>query len=356
METSKEYINIGIFGFFNSGKCSLSKSLTIACGSISTPNNFTYQNKNYFITPIPCSYSDYNEKYEFSSNICDIAIIVNDSGQEIHEYEAFKKNIILELTLKGVQNIIFCYNKIDKFNFTKEKFEENKTFWENFIYKEEKFLEIFPSNKLNTIYIPISANENWNIEEKSEEFLHCYNWYKGDSLLESLDKIEIPKFNHLVKFFIYDFYNDTDEGYFVISGKTLRGELNKNTQYVILPQILDVINVFKIDKLSNCEGTYVDNISSHQFCSIKINSKNVDFPTDKIRKGDIITEHEKASFESLSIFNTFEADILAKITKHENLPLITPGFQSMIIFGSFACDCVIESVLGEIGKIIFKSR
>ena len=43
-----DYINLGIFGEENSGKCSLAKNLTINFGKICNPNNFSFLNKNYF--------------------------------------------------------------------------------------------------------------------------------------------------------------------------------------------------------------------------------------------------------------------------------------------------------------------
>ena len=47
-------ISIGIFGKINSGKCSLSKILSINYGNIANPNKFEINNIEYHIFPIPC--------------------------------------------------------------------------------------------------------------------------------------------------------------------------------------------------------------------------------------------------------------------------------------------------------------
>jgi translation elongation factor EF-G len=57
-------INIGIFGKINSGKCTLSKNLSINYGNIVNPNKFNINNVEYHIFPIPCAGPEYNDNYD----------------------------------------------------------------------------------------------------------------------------------------------------------------------------------------------------------------------------------------------------------------------------------------------------
>jgi translation elongation factor EF-1alpha len=350
---NKNFHNLAIYGKVNSGKCSLAKCLTFACQNIDTPNNFSFKNQNYFILPIPCSSFEFQDKYDLSSYMSEIAIIVVDSEEILKNKESFDKdrdiiNLILDLSHKGIKNVIICLNKIDKFEINKEILHK---LIEDVKIDLSIYQNSFNKNIASLYYIPISAMECVNVKEnmKNQE---NYSWYEGDSFLETLNKIideekSLGIQEKINRFIIYDFYKDED--YFVISGKILSGEFKVNEDYYILP----INKKLKLQKICDCEGSYVDVVYKNQFVSFKFDLNFIS--SEEISRGDIITQLNEEESKNLDLvypkFNTFEADVYFYDTTGRSLPnLISPGYNCILNFNMSDKNCVVDNILGEYGK------
>lgn len=326
MELSKDYFNIAIFGKLNSGKCTLAKALSIATNSISTPSYFTYENKHYHILPIACTTHEFQEKYDLSSYMSRIALILVDT-QDLTEDHSFYLELILDLLHKGVKNIIICLNKID-ISKVDPKYTLNLDF--------SNYKTLFELNEFNIHYVHISAKEGLNIGER---YIEC-----GYSLLETLNIVSSTDNKDRDTFLIYDFYKDED--YFVISGLNMISKLKINEEITVLP----LNKSSKLIKICNCEGNYVNEVSSNQFVTLKFEKES--FTSDEITRGDLLTL-KSIDISQFAKFETFEAEVLFY---GGNLPsIISSGFNCFINLNMLDKNCIIENILGEYdGNILLK--
>jgi len=117
---------------------------------------------------------------------CALLMLASPSG----EFEAgiskdgqTREHALLAYTL-GVKQMIVCVNKMDEktVNFAQERFEEIKKETSDFLKKIGYNPETIP-------FVPISGFNGDNMIEKSPNL----PWYKGNTLLETLDTLTPPK-------------------------------------------------------------------------------------------------------------------------------------------------------------------
>jgi sulfate adenylyltransferase subunit 1 len=109
------------------------------------------------------------------ASTANLAIILIDARNGVIE-QTCRHSFIASLL--GIKHIVVCVNKMDLVDFSKEQFEKIKEQYHQF------------STKLNISdisYIPISALKGDNVVDVSENT----SWYKGDTLLKTLEKVEI---------------------------------------------------------------------------------------------------------------------------------------------------------------------
>jgi elongation factor 1-alpha len=84
----------------------------------------------------------------------------------------------------GVKQMIVCLNKMDDntVNYSQDRYFEIKRELSDYLKKIG-----YNPDKIN--FIPISGLNGDNLVKKFEKM----NWYKGPSLIEALDTLEIPK-------------------------------------------------------------------------------------------------------------------------------------------------------------------
>jgi elongation factor 1-alpha len=115
----------------------------------------------------------------------DVAILVVSSG--IGEFEAgigkdgqTREHALLAYTM-GIKQVICAVNKMDTHNYTEERFQD--------IRKEVlDYLKKIGFQEKNINFVAYSGFVGDNLIEKSAKM----PWYKGDTLLEALDKVEPP--------------------------------------------------------------------------------------------------------------------------------------------------------------------
>ena len=105
------------------------------------------------------------------------ALLLVDAKEGIQEQSKRHGYI---LSLLGIKKVYVVVNKMDLVDYSEERFNEIQNSFNEFLNN----LNIYPEK-----YIPISAFYGENIASKSEK----YAWYKGDTVLETIDKIEKEK-------------------------------------------------------------------------------------------------------------------------------------------------------------------
>jgi elongation factor 1-alpha len=115
----------------------------------------------------------------------DVAILVVAAGTG--EFEAgfgkegqTREHALLAYTM-GIKQVVVAVNKMDSINYNQERFDD--------IRKEvQDYLKKIGFQEKNMNFIPYSGFQGDNLITKSEKL----SWFKGDTLLEALDKIDPP--------------------------------------------------------------------------------------------------------------------------------------------------------------------
>ena len=148
-----------------------------------------FETPKYYFTVIDApGHRDFIKNMITGTSQADCAILVVASGQG--EFEAgisktgqTREHALLAFTL-GVKQMIVLVNKMDdkSVNWAESRYNEIKTEVTNFLKKIGWNPEKIP-------FVPISGWLGDNMLERSTNL----NWYKGPTLLEALDSIELPK-------------------------------------------------------------------------------------------------------------------------------------------------------------------
>ena len=224
--SEKIHINIVVIGHVDSGKSTTTGHLIYKCGGIDKrtiekfekeaqemgKSSFKYawvldklkterergitidialwkfETARYFVTVIDApGHRDFIKNMITGTSQADCAVLVVASGTG--EFEAgiskdgqTREHALLAFTL-GVKQMIVAVNKMDdkSVNYGQGRYEEIQTEVSNYLKK-------VGYNPKNVPFIPISGWNGDNMLEKSPNM----PWYKGDTLLEALDKVNPP--------------------------------------------------------------------------------------------------------------------------------------------------------------------
>lgn len=136
-----------------------------------------FKTQKRFYTIIDCpGHKEFIKKMLTGASQADAAVLVVSAKEGVGDQT--RQHAFLAKTL-GLDQMIVAINKMDEVNYDEKKFKE--------ISKElEKVLNILGYE--NTLMIPISALKGENVFRKSERM----PWYKGLSLIDTLDKTIVP--------------------------------------------------------------------------------------------------------------------------------------------------------------------
>jgi sulfate adenylyltransferase subunit 1 len=137
---------------------------------------FTTENRKFIIVDTP-GHEQYTRNMVTGASTADVAIILIDARKGILTQTRRHSFIV---NLLGIEHVIVAINKMDLVDFSEETFNDIKNSYE--VLSNELGIK-------NRYYIPISALEGDNVVTKSKKT----PWYKGKSLLELLDTIDISK-------------------------------------------------------------------------------------------------------------------------------------------------------------------
>lgn len=157
------------------------------------------------------------------ASTADAGLLVIDVSEGMKENT--KRHSYL-LSLLGIKQIVVIINKMDLINYNEKRFDEVKD-------ECEKYLDEIGVKVMK--YIPVSAQNGDNIVSKSSNM----DWYKGDTLLEIIDKFEPQKPNCELSFRmplqdIYKFSADNDNRR-IFAGTVLTGKAKVGDQIIFYP-------------------------------------------------------------------------------------------------------------------------
>lgn len=136
---------------------------------------FSTVRKSYIIADTP-GHVEYTRNMVTGASTSQVAIILIDARKGVIEqtYRHFFINNLLR-----IKDVIVAINKMDLVGYDQSVFEDIKR---NF----EKLNENSTYSEQKVTYIPVSALKGDNVVEKSAET----NWYKGDTILQHLEKLQ----------------------------------------------------------------------------------------------------------------------------------------------------------------------
>jgi elongation factor 1-alpha len=191
-----------------------------------------FETKRYYFTLIDCpGHRDFIKNMITGTSQADCAVLVVSAKKG--EFEAgvgpggqTREHAYLSKTL-GVNQILVTINKMDDptVNFSKERYDECR--------KElEGLLKVVGYDISKTDFIPISGWTGDNLTKLSDKM----PWYKGPTLLEALDKFEVPPkpIDKPLRIPVQDVYSITGVGTVPV-GRVETGVLKEGDAIVFMP-------------------------------------------------------------------------------------------------------------------------
>ena len=196
--------------------------------------SFQTKNKNIIALDAP-GHQDFIPNMIAGTSSADAAILVIDSGinafdSGFYREGSTKEHALIAKTL-GINQLIVAINKLELFDWKKERYDEIVNILQNYLVDELGF------DQKKIKFLPLSGLKGENlIKPISSE---NGKWYTGPTLVELIDLLEPPQraIDAPVRFIISDF-SKKDEGYFKgynIFGKLETGIITVNSEYIILP-------------------------------------------------------------------------------------------------------------------------
>ena len=135
---------------------------------------FNTENRSFIVADTP-GHEEYTRNMAVGASFADLAVILVDASQGVLVQTKRHTRIC---SLMGIKHFVFAVNKMDLMHYDKECFRK--------LEKELKKLLI--DFEYESVYvIPVSATEGDNVTHKSDKM----SWFKGCSLLEYLESIDI---------------------------------------------------------------------------------------------------------------------------------------------------------------------
>ncbi len=135
---------------------------------------FSTAKRKFIIADTP-GHEQYTRNMATGASTCDLAIILIDAR---HGVQVQTRRHSFIVSLLGIKHTLVAVNKMDLVDFSEARFEEIK----------KDYLEFASGLGLKDIHFaPISALKGDNVVNPSEHM----PWYKGESLMETLESVEI---------------------------------------------------------------------------------------------------------------------------------------------------------------------
>ena len=184
---------------------------------------FATPKRKFIIADTP-GHIQYTRNMVTGASTANLAIILVDARHGLVEQTSRHSFIA---SLLGIKHVVYCINKMDLVDYSRERYEEIKSEIEDFASK----LDIS-----DVRYIPISALFGDNVVDRSKKM----DWYEGATLLYTLETVHIGSDENLVdgRFPVQNVIRpQTTEfhDYRGYGGRVAGGVLKKGDEVTILP-------------------------------------------------------------------------------------------------------------------------
>ena len=227
MAKEKEHLNLAFIGHVDHGKSTLVGHLLLKAGAIAEQqlddgeNKFRFVMDDYTVVDCP-GHRDFVKNMITGASQADAGVLVVAADDGVMPQT--KEHVFLSKTL-GINQLIVAINKIDLVDYSEDKYNELKEEVSNLI-KTVGF------NPADVPFIPLSAFEGDNINDASPNT----PWYKGDNLIDALDKLTPPEkpTNLPLRIPIQDVYSITGVGTVPV-GRVETGVMKKGENVIFEP-------------------------------------------------------------------------------------------------------------------------
>ncbi len=182
---------------------------------------FSTAKRKFIIADTP-GHEQYTRNMATGASTCDLAIILVDARYGV---QTQTKRHSFITSLLGIKHIVVAINKMDLMNFDQDVFEKIKADYLAFADR----IELKPSS---LHFVPMSALKGDNVVNRSERA----PWYKGLSLMEILESVEIAgdrNFDDLR--FPVQYVNRPNLNFRGFAGTLASGIVRKGDEIAVLP-------------------------------------------------------------------------------------------------------------------------
>ena len=238
---------------------------------------FKSQKRRYVIIDAP-GHVEFVKNMITGASQAEAGVLIVDAKEGIREQT--KRHAYI-LSMLGLKNVMVVFNKMDLVGFKEEAF--------NVLMKDTK--DIMDSINISVkLYIPISAIKGDNVAQRSKNT----KWYKGPTILESLDLLEGKVFQQKKSliFPIQDVYKIESKR--IAVGRIESGMIKVGQKITILPG-------GKTTKVKSVEK-FMEKVNSASF------GENIGITTEDpvfLNRGNVLCEDEK----DLSMTDRFSANV-----------------------------------------------
>jgi len=242
---------------------------------------FTTDKRKFIIADTP-GHEQYTRNMATGASTANLAIILIDARYGVQTQT--KRHSFINKLL-GIKHIVIAVNKMDLMDFREDVFEKIKNDYLSFA----KELEL---TKDNITLIPISALNGDNIVNRSEKS----HWYKGETLMEHLENVQIHSDRDLTHFrFPVQYVNRANLDFRGFCGTIASGVIKVGDSITVLPSLKSstIKEIVTFD--GNLQYAY-----ANMAVTLTLNDE-ID-----ISRGDIIVKSD----EQPDIANNFDVDIV----------------------------------------------
>ncbi|WP_044419303.1 sulfate adenylyltransferase subunit CysN [Halarcobacter anaerophilus] len=241
---------------------------------------FSTDKRKFIIADTP-GHEQYTRNMATGASTADLAIILIDARYGV-QTQTRRHSFIAKLL--GIKHLIIAVNKMDLLDFSQKRFEEIKKDYLNFA-KEIGLTQ-------DITLIPISALNGDNVVNRSEQS----PWFKGDTLMNTLENIEISSDRDLEHFRMpVQYVNRPNLDFRGFCGTVSSGVIKKGDSITVLPSGKSSTVKEIITYEENLEYAY-----AQQAITLTLNDE-ID-----ISRGDILVKTE----EQPDISDTFDVNIV----------------------------------------------
>lgn len=182
-----------------------------------------FETPKYYFTIIDApGHKDFVKNMITGASQADAAVLVVSAKDGVQPQT--KEHTFLAKVL-GINQLIVLISKMDAINYDQKRYEEVKA-------EVEKLLKAVGYDVSKIPVIPASSYFGDNLVKKSDKM----PWYKGPTLFEALDKLEVPQkpVDKPLRIPVQDVYTITGHGTVPV-GRVETGKLKKGDKVIVMP-------------------------------------------------------------------------------------------------------------------------